>query len=208
MLTGHWESVMAGRCRELQTADGHVRRLPVARWHGRDRADDTLIRTVAEWCTGPTVELGCGPGRFVAHLLRRQVPALGIDDAPTAIRLTRDRGAAAVQRDVFAPLPGEGRWSHVVLLDGNVGIGGDPDRLVRRALELIEPKGTIMVEVEPAVRGVLREAVRLNVAGGATEWFPWARVGADGIGVLAHEARLRIVRRIECGGRMCVELAR
>ena len=31
-----------------------------------------------------------------------------------------------LRRDLFAPLPGEGRWHHVLLADGNIGIGGDP----------------------------------------------------------------------------------
>ena len=36
------------------------------------------------------------------------------------------RGATVLQRDIFGPLPGEGRWGTALLFDGNVGIGGDP----------------------------------------------------------------------------------
>ena len=35
-----------------------------------------------------------------------------------------------------AGLPGEGRWHHVPLADGNIGIGGDPVPLQRRFVEL------------------------------------------------------------------------
>ncbi|KXO98802.1 hypothetical protein AXK60_24640 [Tsukamurella pseudospumae] len=199
---------MAGRDGELQTAGGEVRRLPVARWLGHEHADESLLTVVLDWCHGPTVDLGCGPGRIVDLLLRRGIPALGVDDSPHAVRLTRERGAAALRRDVFAPLPGEGRWSHAILLDGNIGIGGDPARLLRRAASLVEPGGTVVVEVEPATRGVLREAIRVRAAGGTSVWFPWARVGSDALDDLAATAGLRLARWLDHSGRRCAELVR
>src|SRR5207247_1691171 len=75
---------------------------------------------------GPVIDLGCGPGRLVLSLARRRVPALGVDTSPSAVALARSRGAAALQRDLFGPLPGEGRWGTAPLFDGNVGIGGAP----------------------------------------------------------------------------------
>ncbi|BDD84197.1 methyltransferase type 12 [Tsukamurella pulmonis] len=209
MSAAHWDSVMAGRSGELQTARGDVHRLPVGRWLGHDRADASVIATVIAWCHGPTVDLGCGPGRIVDLLLRRGIPALGVDDSPQAVRLTRERGAAALRRDVFAPLPGEGRWSHAILLDGNIGIGGDPVRLLRRAAALVEVGGSVVVEVEPTEVGVVQEAVRVRAAGGHSLWFPWARVGFDALDGLAEAAGLRPVRRLDHpSGRRCVELVR
>ncbi|MGZ9827718.1 methyltransferase domain-containing protein [Tsukamurella ocularis] len=209
MSAAHWDAVLAGRSGELHTAAGEVRRLPVARWLGHEPADDSLIGAVIGWCHGPTVDLGCGPGRIVDLLLRSGIPALGVDDSPHAVRLTRERGAAALRRDVFAPLPGEGRWSHAILLDGNIGIGGDPERLLRRAAALVEVGGTVMVEVEPADVGVVQEAVRVRAAGGISRWFPWARVGSDALDGLAAAAGLRTVRWLDHrSGRRCAELAR
>lgn len=208
MSTAHWDVVLADQQGELLTATGEVRRLPVSRWLGRERGDEALVAAVTEWCDGPTVDLGCGPGRVVDLLLRRGIPALGVDDSPHAVRLTRERGAAALRRDVFAPLPGEGRWSHAILLDGNIGIGGDPARLLRRAADLVEPGGTVVVEVDPTARGVEREAIRVRASGGTSIWFPWARVGSDGLDALAADAGLRITRRLERGGRHCAELVR
>lgn len=208
MTAAHWDAVMAGHDGELQTAGGEVRRLPVARWLGHEHADESLLDAVLDWCHGPTVDLGCGPGRIVDVLLRRGIPALGVDDSPHAVRLTRERGAAALRRDVFAPLPGEGRWSHAILLDGNIGIGGDPARLLRRAAALVEPGGTVVVEVEPAARGVHREAVRVRAASGTSVWFPWAHVGSDALDDLAAAAGLRLARRLDHSGRRCAELVR
>ena len=208
MTAALWDAVLAGRHGELHTTDGGVRRLPVARWLGHDRSDHRLITAVARWCQGPTVDLGCGPGRMVDVLLRRGIPALGVDDSPHAVRLARDRGAAAVRRDVFAALPGEGRWSHAILLDGNIGIGGDPARLLRRASALVEPGGTVIVEVDPAIHGIVTEGVRVRSTGAVSDWFPWARVGFDAIAALSTQAGLVPRRRLVLGGRTCVELLR
>lgn len=208
MTTAHWDFVMAGHGGELQTATGDVRRLPMSRWLGHEGADEALIAAIVDWCHGPTIDLGCGPGRIVDVLLRRGIPALGVDDSAHAVRLARQRGAAAVRRDVFAPLPGEGRWSHAILLDGNIGIGGDPSRLLRRAARLVEPGGTVIVEVETCVPGVQREAVRVHATSGTSVWFPWARVGFGSLDELARSAGLRAARRVDHSGRRCVELIR
>jgi len=42
-----------------------------------------------------------------------------------------------VRRSVFDALPAEGRWHTALLADGNVGIGGDPIRLLSRLRGLI-----------------------------------------------------------------------
>ena len=96
-----------------------------------------------ELCEGPTIDLGCGPGRLVAELIRRGVPALGVDQSATAVGLARRSGAPALRRDVFGPLPGAGRWQTVLLADGNVGLGGDPLRVLRRAAELLGRGGRV-----------------------------------------------------------------
>jgi hypothetical protein len=36
----------------------------------------------------------------------------------------------------------------VLLLDGNIGIGGDPHRLLRRVRELLTPTGRLLVELD------------------------------------------------------------
>lgn len=42
-----------------------------------------------------------------------------------------------VRRDAFARVPGEGRRVHVLVADGNVGIGGDPAMLLAQAAPLL-----------------------------------------------------------------------
>ena len=104
-------------------------RLPMTRWAARADAGDAAVLA---HCTGPTLDIGCGPGRMSEHLAARGIGVLGIDIVPEAVEQTRARGASALHRDVFDHLPGEGRWVCALLADGNIGIGGDPVALLRR----------------------------------------------------------------------------
>ncbi len=100
--------------------------------------------------------------------------------------------AFALHRSVFDRIPGEGRWRHVLLADGNIGIGGDPAVLLRRTAELIAPDGDVLVELEAPGHGVRHERVRLRPSQADT-WFSWAWVGAEAIADVAAEADLRVV---------------
>ncbi|MFC7755570.1 hypothetical protein [Tsukamurella soli] len=64
----------AGAHCTLEEASGSSRPLPVSRWLHGDHDDDALLAAVTAWCTGPAVDLGCGPGRVVDALLRRGSP--------------------------------------------------------------------------------------------------------------------------------------
>lgn len=115
----------------LRDAGGSTDALPVDRWTGP--ATDVELE-VLDRVVGPALDIGCGPGRHVLALSERGVPALGIDAAPTAVTLARERGCVAIERSVFGRVPARGRWRTILLLDGNIGIGGDPARLLGRAV--------------------------------------------------------------------------
>jgi SAM-dependent methyltransferase len=182
----------------LRADDGDVVRLDADRWHAdSDLPEQALLNDM----TAPILDVGCGPGRVVAALGRRGVPALGIDPAPSAVTMARRRGANVLQRSVFDPLPAEGRWATVLLLDGNIGIGGDAVRLLRRCRALISPSGTIVVEVEAPGRGWTTKRVRFEHLPTPGPWFWWAVVGADAIVDVAAAASLRVVRALESDGR-------
>lgn len=175
----------------VRYADGGSEPLGLARWTGAlSMADETLLVR----CRGPVLDIGCGPGRFTAGLAERRVDALGIDVAPAAVALTRQRGGSAVRRSVFEELPEEGRWSSALLADGNIGIGGNPVRLLRRASSLLMPAGRVLVELSPpggGTGGGIR--ARLESACGASgTWFSWARVGLDRVVDVAYAADLEL----------------
>jgi SAM-dependent methyltransferase len=170
--------------------DGTCRPLDVGRWHGPARgADRTLLRRVS----GAALDIGCGPGRFVAALAKVGVLALGIDIAPAAVGLTRQAGGRALQLSVFDEIPGAGHWDVAVLADGNIGIGGDPVRLLRRVTELLTADGRILVELDPPGVGVTCGPMRLEAEGAVGAWFPWAHVALDAVGGVAAAAELSVV---------------
>lgn len=174
--------------------------LPADRWSEPPDADDLAM---LELCEGPTLDIGCGPGRMSAALAESGQVVLGIDVVGEAVMQTRRRGAPALLRDVFTELPGEGRWQAALLADGNVGIGGDPVALLRRVASLLIPAGRIVVELaEPglAARTVWAELVS---PGRRSKPFRWAVVGVDDIGEVANSAGLRISSVHRFGSRWC-----
>lgn len=187
--------------------DGRVALLPVRRWLGGRHADDRFDRAMVGLCRGPTIDLGCGPGRLVAHLVQRGVPALGVDQSATAVALARQSGAPALRRDVFDPLPGTGRWHTVLLADGNVGLGGDPWRVLRRAGELLRRGGRCVAEFDAATSGVHAGWVRLESSRTIGPWFQWASVGIDCVARLADDVGLAVTGVHPVGRRVVASLA-
>ena len=152
-------------------------------------------------CEGPTLDVGCGPGRLTVALAERGQVALGIDVVHEAVGQTRARGAAALRRDIFGAVPGEGRWQTALLADGNVGIGGDPVALLRRIRRLLLPGGRVVVEVAPP--GVTTQSVlaTLECDGLRSRPFRWSVVGVDGIAGVATSAGLTLRDRQPHGAR-------
>lgn len=187
--------------------DGRVRKLPVRSWLGGRGADARFDRAVVDMCQGPTIDLGCGPGRLVADLVQRGVPALGVDLSATAVKLARSSGAPALRRDMFEPLPGTGRWQTVLLADGNVGVGGDPRRVLRRASELLRNGGHCVVEFDTATTGIDVGWVRLESARAIGPWFRWASVGIDCVPTLAAQVGLAVAGVHPIGRRVVASLA-
>jgi SAM-dependent methyltransferase len=189
----------------VRWAGGRVDPLPLDRWVGAaDAADVELLATAAP----PVLDLGCGPGRHLAALSASGRFALGVDLSPVAVRLARRRGAAAIPGDAFGDVPWAGRWRTVLLLDGNVGIGGAPEALLRRARKLLAPGGVVLVELDPPGAPTVRERVRIEARGAVSEWFGWARVGVDAIEGVAAGARLEVEALERAGARWLARLRR
>jgi SAM-dependent methyltransferase len=177
-------------------------RLQLRRW---DRTVDAHDRAILARCVGPTLDVGCGPGRLTAALAEEGLVALGIDVLSGAVGQTRGRGAAALRRDVFDAVPGEGRWETVLLADGNIGIGGDPVALLRRLRELLDPRGRVVVELAPPGTAHVDDWATLEFADGELA-IRWSIVGMDAIERLAGSVGLAVVERLECGPRWCAVL--
>ncbi|SEH49010.1 Methyltransferase domain-containing protein [Mycolicibacterium rutilum] len=206
-MLGHlYDRALDGERCWIRQDDGAVHHLPVHRWLGGEHADGRFDRAVVELCDGPTIDLGCGPGRLVSALIRRGVPALGVDQSATAIALARRNGAPVLHRDVFGELPATGRWQTVLLADGNVGLGGDPVRVLRRAAELLRRGGRCIAEFESLGHGIRTRWVRLESRRTVGPWFPWASVGIDCAAEIAADAGLSLTRVYPFGDRVVASL--
>jgi SAM-dependent methyltransferase len=189
----------------VRDEDGAVVPLPVARWFG---AVDAIDRRVLAAVDGPVLDVGCGPGRHVVALSERGVPALGIDITGRALDVARRCGASVMERSVFDRVPGAGRWSSVLLLDGNIGIGGEPTALLRRVRELLRSGGTAMVEVEPRWTQVPARLVRFELGSVVGPWFRLSCVTVDELEGLARATGFRCTKRWQDGPRSFAVLQR
>jgi SAM-dependent methyltransferase len=139
----------------------------------------TLERSLLQSLRGPLLDVGCGPGRILSAAAGLGIRCAGVDTSPAAVELARKRGAAVLQQSVFDPLPYEGLWGSALLLDGNIGIGGNPRRLLARMGMLLSPGGVLLVEVDPDPERELSYcAIIADPAGRRSEPFPWSVVGA------------------------------
>ncbi|MGH3675349.1 MAG: methyltransferase domain-containing protein [Mycobacterium sp.] len=206
MLGNLYDRALDGERCWIRHDDGEVRHLPVRRWLGGGQADGQFDRAVVELCNGPTIDLGCGPGRLVTELVRRGIPALGVDQSATAVGLARRNGAVVIRRDVFETLPATGRWQTVLLADGNIGLGGDPLRVLRRAAELLRRGGRCIAEFETVARGIRTGWVRLESSHTIGPWFRWASVGIDCAAELASKAGFSLTGIHPIGDRVVASL--
>ena len=155
---------------------------------------------------GETLDVGCGSGRVTLALAAAGLPALGIDVSAHAVLLTRRRGVAAFRQNVFARTPDLGRWQHVLLMDGNIGIGGDAHALLERCRQLLQPAGSVIVEAGAPGTGSRSLMVRLVHAHGHSHPVRW--LTCDAAGIKAAGGKVGLVAKDEwtSGGRWFVEL--
>ncbi|MGH2698651.1 MAG: SAM-dependent methyltransferase, partial [Actinomycetota bacterium] len=116
----------------------------------------------------------------------------GVDASPSAIDIARRRGAPVLLRSIFERVPAAGRWGSALLLDGNIGIGGNPAALLWRVAGLLRSGGRVLAEVEAPGVGSRTLSARLETGQDVGGEFPWAQVGADGVHALAARAGFRL----------------
>jgi SAM-dependent methyltransferase len=159
----------------VRLRDGSVLPLALERYLGpADEIDERLLEGLA----GPVLDVGCGPGRHLHALSARGVFALGVDLSPVAVALAVGRGGRAIVGDIFDDLPGGGTWRSALLLDGNIGIGGCPVRLLTRLGSLLCSGGVLLVELDAPGVPTGGTRARIETGGTVSPWFAWARVAA------------------------------
>jgi SAM-dependent methyltransferase len=178
----------SGMPQHARLLDGTALPLALERYLGpADATDEQLL----DGLSGPVLDVGCGPGRHLAALAARGVFALGVDLSPVAVELAVGGGGRAIVGDIFDELPATGTWRSALLLDGNIGIGGSPVRLLARIGALLDDAGELLVELDPPGASTGSTQARLESDGVASAWFPWARVAASAIAPIARSGGFR-----------------
>ncbi|WP_369045819.1 class I SAM-dependent methyltransferase [Sinomonas sp. P10A9] len=194
---------------DLIDVDADPRAEPLARydagaWFRATPGERALLGAL----TGPVLDIGCGPGRFVAAARRAGIDAVGIDVEERAVRLAR-RGGEAVLGSVFHPcaeITATGRagagWGGVLLMDGNIGIGGDPAALLARVREITAPGASAWVEAATGRWTDRSFAARLRDARGhLSDEFPWAVLGPAALAAMAADTGWEPVTERSVNGR-------
>lgn len=177
---------------------GVHRELPVRRWVGHASRSDQLL---LDQCHGSTVDLGCGPGRLAAELRTRGQEVLGVDSSSSALREARRRGVPVLCGSLFDPIPDEGAWDTALLADGNIGIGGDPVALLRRAREVVHGRGRVVLDLAAPGTGLRVHQLHLRAGGLESTSFTWAELGPDALSETATLAGLGVLEVVERRGR-------
>lgn len=180
--------------------------MDVARWNAdADAADLTLLSRV----TGPVLDIGCGPGRMVRAALDLGMHAVGIDVSAAALDIASKLGGSFIRGSVFDRLPGEGMWQTTLLVDGNVGIGGDIPSLLARCRELLSNSGEIVVELNSDANHEAHYfAEVVDTRGNRSDSFPWAEIGLDRLCLMLDRLSLELVQSWEIDGRAFCRLAK
>lgn len=176
----------------------------LGRWMAAaDDVDNALIAGES----GPLLDIGCGPGRMIHAALEHGLVALGVDVSRAAVRVAKEAGLPVIAGSVFDRLPREGHWGTALLLDGNIGIGGNPTALLNRCRELLGRRGAVIVEVQ--ADDDIDEVFTAHIVdddGRTSSTFPWAEVGSRALTLHAAAAGLSVDQTWRVDGRVFCRL--
>jgi SAM-dependent methyltransferase len=129
---------------------------------------------------GPVLDLGAGAGRAALYLQQRGLPVTAVDASPGAAEVCRRRGVADVRLGDVNDPPEDRRWAAVLLLCGNLGLGGSWDgsrRLLARLAELVMP-GAVLAGDSVTPAGASQADLRIRYRDLVTPWWPQYNIPA------------------------------
>ena len=169
-LHGRWTptpelEVQGGRAGDAMHPEWFFRRFDDWDWWERE-----LLPLAQQ---GPALDLGAGAGRAALWLQGRGVEVTAVDSSPGAVDVCRARGVTDARVGDLADPPTDKLWRLILLLCGNLGLGGSFEgnrRLLRRLAEVAAPDALLVGDtVDPGAATEIR--LRIRYRGSATPWW-------------------------------------
>lgn len=168
---------------DLEVDDGSVGPAMHPEWFFRSESDwepeeRQLIRTVTD---GPVLDLGAGAGRVALHLQNRGLRVTAVESSPGAAEVCRQRGVLDVRVQDFNDPPSDQAWETVLLLCGNLGLGGswEGNRRLLQGLAATCAPGALLVGDSVNYTGRAEIGLRIRYGDLVTPWWRQRNVAAS-----------------------------
>jgi SAM-dependent methyltransferase len=194
---------------EVENGTGHPALAPAWFFRSYDEWEAWERALIDRVDAGPVLDLGAGAGRAALHLQERGLDVTAVESSPGAADVCRRRGVRDVRVTDLNDPPDDRRWRAVLLLCGNLGLGGSWDgnrTLLRRLAELCDT-GAVLIgdsvgHENPDV------SLRLRYGDLVTPWWAQRNVGADEVPALIDGTGWRIETHLVEGAEHGVLLRR
>ncbi len=160
--------------------------------------------------SGPVLDLGTGAGRAALYFQQRGLPVTAVDASPGAVEVCRRRGVADVRLGDANDPPRDRCWAAVLLLCGNLGLGGSWEgsrELLTRLAELAAP-GAVLVGDSVNPTGAPQVDLRIRYKHLITPWWSQYNIPAERMTALVDGTGWAIDRHLQEGEDHAVLLCR
>ena len=148
---------------------------------------------------GPVLDLGAGAGRSALHLQERGMQVTAVESSPGAAEVCRRRGVRDVRESDLNDPPSDHRWRALLLLCGNVGLGGSWEgnrRLLSRLAEISHPDAVLLAD-SVNYTGRAEIGLRIHYGNVVTPWWRQRNVAAHEVEDLVRDTGWRVDRHHE-----------
>lgn len=149
----------------------------------------------------PVLDLGCGAGRAALWLQERGVEVTAVDSSPGAVEVCRRRGILDARLGDLADPPSDQQWAAVLLLCGNLGLGGSWEgnrRLLSRLSQVTRPDALLIAD-SVNYTGEAEVGLRIRYRDQVTPWWRQRNVRADEAAALVAGTGWLVDRHLEDG---------
>jgi SAM-dependent methyltransferase len=185
---------------DLEVDDGTAGPAMHPEWFSRHEPDwepeeQVLMSLVT---AGPVLDLGAGAGRAAIHLQERGLPVTAVESSPGAAEVCRRRGVLDVRVHDLNDPPSDQSWRTVLLLCGNLGLGGSWDgnrRLLQRLADVCPP-GALLLGDSVNYSGRPEIGLRIRYGSIVTPWWRQRNVAASEVAALVADTGWTIERHV------------